>query len=275
MTPVDVHVEVDGPAEAPALVLSGSLGSTLSAWDPQVAALRDRFRLIRYDHRGHGRSPVPPGPYRIEDLTGDVLALLDRLGVPRAHFCGLSMGGMVGMRLAATAPDRVDRLVLCGTSALLGPPEQWAQRAAAVRAGGTASIAATVVGRWLTPPFAAAHPELVERLQAMVAGIPDDGYAACCGAIEHMDLRPLLGQVRAPTLVIVGAADPATPPEHGARIVAGIPGARMVVLDGAAHLANAEQPDAVTGLLLDHLTGPAAVSAASPPAAAPAAGERA
>jgi len=265
MTPVDVHVEVDGPADAPALLFSSSLGSTLAPWEPQVAALRDRFRVIRYDHRGHGRSPVPPGPYRIEDIAADALALLDRLGVARTHFCGLSLGGMVGLQLAATAPDRIDRLVLCCTSAQLGPPEQWAQRAAAVRAGGTASIAATLVGRWLTPPFAAANPDLVDGLRAMIAGIPDDGYAACCSAIEHMDLRPLLGQVRAPTLVIAGSADPATPPEHAARIVAGVPGARLVVLDGAAHLASIEQPEAVTGLLLEHLTDPTL------PATAPAA----
>lgn len=263
MSPVDVHVEVDGPAGAPALVLSGSLGSTAAMWEPQLPALGDRFRVIRYDHRGHGRSPVPPGPYRIDELTDDALALLDRLGVERAHFCGLSMGGMVGMRLAATAPERVDRLVLCGTSAQLGPPEQWAQRAAAVRAGGTGSIAGTVVGRWLTAPYAAGHPEQVQWLQAMVASIPDDGYAACCAAIEHMDLRPLLGQVRAPTLVVVGAGDPATPPEHAERIVAGIPGARLAVLDDAAHLANVEQPDAVSRLLIDHLTGPGAPAAAA------------
>jgi 3-oxoadipate enol-lactonase len=250
---VDVHHVVDGPAAAPPLLMINSLGSTLEMWRPQVAALAGRFRLIRYDLRGHGRSPAPPGPYALADLGGDALALLDRLGVGRAHVCGLSIGGMVGMWLAAHAPERVGRLVLCCTAARLGPARMWAERARAVLAGGTAAVADAVVGRWLTPGHAASHPDLVRELRAMVAATPAAGYAACCGAIERMDLRADLAGIAAPTLVIAGADDPAIPPEHGERVAAGIAGADLRVLAGAAHLANIEQADAVTGLILDHL----------------------
>lgn len=250
---VAVHHRVDGPAEAPVLLLSGSLGSTLAMWDPQLPELARHFRVVRYDHRGHGRSPVPEGPYEIGDLAGDALGLLDRLGVECAHVCGLSLGGMVAMAMASAAPGRVERLALCCTSARLGPPETWAERAATVRSEGAGAVAEAVVGRWLTPAFAAEHPDLVAELQAMVASTPAAGYAACCGAIERMDLEPRLSSIRAPTLVISAAEDPSTPPEHGARIAAAVPGARLVLLEDAAHLANVQQPGAVTGLLLEHL----------------------
>ena len=255
-TPVDVHYAVDGPEDAPVLLLSGSLGSTLAMWEPQVPALARRFRVIRYDHRGHGASPVPPGPYTIADLAADALRLLDRLGAGRAHVVGLSLGGMVGMWLAANAPERVDRLVLCCTSARLGPPEAWAERAAAVRAGGVAAVAEAVLGRWFTPGFAASHPEAVARARAMLAATPAEGYAACCGAIERMNLEPDLGRIQASTLVIAGADDPSTPPEHARRIAAAVPGARLAILEPGAHLLNVEQAEAVTGRILEHLTAP-------------------
>ena len=251
--PVLPHYEVAGPQEAPTLLLANSLGATLAMWQPQMRRLTARFRVIRFDTRGHGRSPVPPGPYLIDDLTADAVALLDRLGVRRTHLCGLSLGGMVAMRLAATAPDRVDRMVLCCTSARPGRPGTWAERAEAVRSGGTASIADTVLARWITPAYATRHPHRVADLRAMLAATPAAGYAACCHVLEHLDLRPALADVRAPTLVIAGADDLAIPPEHGAAIAAGIPGARLAVVRDAAHLANIEQPDQVTDLILDHL----------------------
>ena len=253
MSAVDVHAVVEGPPDAPVVVLSPSLGSTNAMWDAQAGALSRSYRVVRYDPRGHGRSPVPPGPYDLPDLAEDVVALLDRLDVGSAHYVGLSLGGMTGMALAAAHPERVRSLVLCCTSALLGPATMWAERAAAVRSGGTASIADAVVSRWLTPGYAAQHPDLVDRLGAMVAGIPDDGYAACCGAIERMDLRADLPRISAPTLVVAGAQDPATPPDHAARIAEGIAGARVEVLDPAAHVANLEQPDAVTALIHEHV----------------------
>jgi 3-oxoadipate enol-lactonase len=255
MIEVAVHHRLDGPPDAPALLLINSLGADLSMWDPQLPALSARFRVIRYDARGHGRSPVPPGRYALDDLGRDALDLLDRLGVARAHVCGLSLGGMTAMWLAAHAPERVDRLVLFCTSALLGPPAGWAERAAKVRAGGTGAVAGAVVGRWLTPGYAAAHPGQVRRLREMVAATPPIGYAGACAAIEEMDLRPDLPGIVAPTLVVAGADDPATPPAHGAAIAAAIPGARLEIVAGAAHLASYEQAATANRLILEALDG--------------------
>ncbi|GAA5042339.1 3-oxoadipate enol-lactonase [Thermocatellispora tengchongensis] len=251
-----VHYEIIGDPDAPPLVLSSSLGTTAAMWDPQLTALADRFRVIRYDHRGHGRSPVPPGPYTVADLGGDVLALLDHLGVARASFAGLSLGGMTGMWLAANAPARIDRLALLCTSAKLGTPQMWEERAALVLAEGTGTLAEAAIGRWFTPGFAERRPEVTAVYAKMITDTPDDGYAACCRAIGAMDQTGDLGRITAPTLVLAGADDPSTPPETDGRVIAdGIPGARLVVVPDAAHLANVEQPGAVTGHLLDHLAG--------------------
>ena len=221
---VEVFHVSDGPPDAPALVLLDSLGSSLAMWDPQVEAFARHFRVVRFDLRGHGRSPAPAGPYEIADLGADVLALLDRLGIERAHLCGLSLGGMTALWLAEQAPERVDRLVLCCTSARLEPSEAWTARAALVRAGGTEAVADAVVGRWFTPAYAASHPDLVARMRAMIAAIDAEGYASCCEAIAAMDLRPALASVRAPTLLIAGADDPAIGPDHSERIAASIEG---------------------------------------------------
>jgi 3-oxoadipate enol-lactonase len=248
-----MHHIVSGPPDAPALVLSNSLGTSTAMWEPQVATLSERFRVVRYDHRGHGGSPVLPGPYDIGDLGRDVLALLDRLEIERASICGVSLGAMVGMWLGAHAPERIERLVLCCTSAHLPPAQAWADRAAAVCAAGTtAAVADAVLARWLTPAGAAVDPYRLARLRAMLLATPAEGYAACCGVIERLDLRGDLASISAPTLVIAGAEDPATPPEHLERIAAGIPGARLEVLDGAAHLANVERADDVTRLIAGH-----------------------
>ena len=252
---VAVHHVVDGPRDAPALVLSNSLGSTLSMWDAQMAALTPHFRVIRYDLRGHGTSPVPPAPYDIADLGADVLTLLDRLGVPRAHVGGLSIGGQVGMWIAANAPDRVDRLVVCCTAPRFEPPEAWAARAATVRAEGTAAVADLVVTRWFTPAFAGEFPELVREMRDMIAATPAEGYAACCGVVERADLRPSLTSIEAPTLVIAGADDPAAPLEQSERIAASIPCSQLAVVLHAAHLANVERPHEVNALILEHLLG--------------------
>jgi 3-oxoadipate enol-lactonase len=251
-----LHYVFEGPEDRPVVVLGGSLGSTLEMWDPQVVALTERFRVLRYDHRGHGKSPVVAGPFEIADLGTDVLELLDRLEIVRAHVVGLSLGGMVGMWLAAHAPDRVDRLVLLCTSAHLENSSAWTERAATVRAEGTGAVAAAVVERWFTPPFAAREPELVERMRAMVASTPAEGYAACGEAIARMDLTDDLASIAAPVLAIAGAADPATPPVHLETIAAGVADGRLAVLGNAAHLANVEQADAVTALLIDHLETP-------------------
>jgi 3-oxoadipate enol-lactonase len=253
MSAVEVHHEVSGPAGAPVVLLSNSLGSNLTMWDPQVAALAERYRVVRYDLRGHGRSPVPDGPYTLADLAADALALLDRLDVGRAHLAGVSLGGMVSLRLAVMAPERVDRMVLCCTSAYLPPASRWYDRAATVRADGIGAISEAVVERWLTPAFAASSPALVTDLRAMVEANPDEGYASCCETIATMDLRPWLREITAPTLLIAGADDPAIPRDHATAIAAELPDAETVVVGPAAHLANLEQPDAVTRHILDHL----------------------
>jgi 3-oxoadipate enol-lactonase/4-carboxymuconolactone decarboxylase len=250
---VIVHYEVIGPEDAPPLVLSNSLGANLSMWNPQAVALAQRFRVVRYDTRGHGDSPVPDGPYTLDDLGQDALALLDFLGIERAHWVGLSLGGMTGMWLAINAPERLHRLVLLCTSAKLGPPETWRERAEIVRAQGTEAVADAGVGRWLTERFRRENPDTAAWLRDMIAATPDAGYAACCAVIEHMDLTAGLAGITTPTLAIAGAQDPATPPEHAQAIVSAIPGARLEVLDPAAHLANVEQPNAVSQLIRDHL----------------------
>lgn len=249
---VVLHHLDEGPRDAPVLVLSGSLGSTVEMWRPQVAPLTERFRVIRVDHRGHGDSPVPPGPYRIADLAGDVLALLDSLGLDRVAWCGLSMGGMVGMHLASEEPQRIRRLTLCCTSAHFPDPTVWSDRIAAVSEAGTAPIAATVVSRWFTPEWADANPTAVAEAVGQVAATSDEGYVACCEALRVWDHRDRLGAITAPTLVIAGSADPSTPVEPHARTMAeGIPGARLEVLD-AAHLATIERSEQATGLIAAH-----------------------
>jgi 3-oxoadipate enol-lactonase len=248
-----LHSESTGPADAPVLVLGGSLGKSLSMWDGQLA-LAERLRLVRYDHRGHGRSPVPPAPYDIADMGRDVLALLDSLGLERVAYAGVSIGGMVGMWLGANAPERIERLVLICTSAQLTPASAWQERAATVREAGTVEVIAdAVVGRWLTPAYAQQHPELVAELRAMLVATDPEGYAACCGAIERMDLREALARISAPTLVVSGAQDQAIPPEHQQRIADAIPGARLETLDPAAHVAPVEQPARLNDLITAHL----------------------
>jgi 3-oxoadipate enol-lactonase len=255
MAAVAIHHEEHGPAGAPVLVLASSLGTSCAMWDAQLARVADQLRVVRYDHRGHGRSPVPPGPYALEELAFDVLALLDRLELERVSFCGLSLGGMVGLWLAAHAPERVERLVVCASSAHMPPASNWTERAAAVRAAETvAAISDAVLERWLTPGFAASRPEVAARLRAMLEGTPKEGYAGGCEAIAVLDLRPALASIRAPTLVIAGREDPAAPPEaHGRVIAEAISGARLEVLSPAAHLLCVEQPERANDLILDHV----------------------
>ncbi|MEO7744608.1 MAG: 3-oxoadipate enol-lactonase [Actinomycetota bacterium] len=253
MTAVVVHHVTHGPADAPVLVLAGSLGSTQRMWDPIVPTLAEHLRVVTYDARGHGLSPAPTGPYAIKDLADDLVLLLDTVGVERAHLGGLSMGGMTAMRLAARDPRRVGSMTLLCTSAQLGPAQGWLDRADAVRAGGVASVAPVIVERWLTPAAVRRDPALVASLVEMISSSSDHGYAACCEAIAEMDLRPDLASITAPTLAIAGEQDPATPPEHLRLIAEGIEGARLEVLSPAAHIAVLEQPAAVARLVLDHL----------------------
>lgn len=252
--PIDLHRCVEGPADAPAVLLGNSLGTDLTMWDRVVPALRERYRVVRYDHRGQGASPVVPGPYDVADLGRDALALLDALAIERAVYCGVSIGGMVGLWLAAYAPDRIQALVACCTSAHPGSAQSWAERAATVTAaGGTDPIADAVVARWVTPAFAAAHPDVVAELRAMLLASPAPGYAACCGVVERLDLRPALCGIAVPTLLVAGAQDEALPAEHGERIACAIPEARFELLDPAAHIPMVERPDAVAALILEQM----------------------
>jgi 3-oxoadipate enol-lactonase len=255
MTSVTVHHELTGPADLPVLMLAGPLGSTMQIWQPQVEALAERFRVLRYDHRGHGGSPVPSGPYVIADLAIDVLALLDQLDIERVAFCGLSLGGMVGIWLGAHAPERLSSLVLCSTSAHYDDVGPYLERAASVRWVGTSSIAPEVVARWFTPEWAAQHPEVVQQATQMIAETSDEGYAACCNAIATWDGRRLLGRILTPTLVIAGSQDPGTPvTPHAKTLAAAIYRAKLEVLD-AAHLVPIEQADRANRLIAKHAAG--------------------
>ena len=243
-----------GAQSAPVVILGNSLGTNLSMWQPQLADLSRSFRVITFDQRGHGGSPVPPGPYTIAQLGEDIVSLMDQLGVQRASYVGLSIGGMAGIWLGAHAPQRLDRLVLMCTSAHAPPASRWYERVAAVHAAGTtAVIADAVVERWFTPAWSAAHPERVAAHRAMIAATDPDGYSACCEAIAEMDLREELPQVAVPTLVISAAEDLALAPEHQRLIAANIPGARFELVADAAHIASAEQPTVVNRLIEEHL----------------------
>jgi 3-oxoadipate enol-lactonase / 4-carboxymuconolactone decarboxylase len=252
----------DGPAGAPTLVLLNSVGTSSEMWTPCIAPLAEQFRVVRIDTRGHGDSPpaAPGAPCDLADLGCDVLAVLDELGVGRVQLAGLSLGGMVGMWLAIHHPERVGRLGLLCTSAYLPPAQFWLDRAAAVRAGGMVAIADTAVDRWITPELAQRDPELRTFLRDMLAGVDAESYAQCAEAIATMDLRPDLGRIAAPTLIIAGLQDPATPPEHAEQIARGITGSRLEVLDPASHIATFERPGAIGALLLDHFRGGATLA---------------
>ena len=247
-----INVQVDGDAKAPVLVMSNSLGTTLGMWDPQVAPLARHFRLVRYDRRGHGKSGVTPPPYTMEMFGRDVLAIMDGLGIEKANWCGLSMGGMVGQWLGANAPGRFERLILCNTACYYADKAAWVDRINAVKAGGMTAVAAGVGPRWFTPGFIAREPAQVARLRDMVLATPLDGYLGCCMAIRDMDHRALLPKITAPTLVIAGKHDVATPVSEGEYIRDHIPGAKMAVLD-AAHMSNVEQAEKFTAEVLGFL----------------------
>ena len=237
-----LHYRMDGTRGKPVLVLSSSLGTDLAMWDPQIDALRTHFCIVRYDTRGHGQSGVPQGPYSVEQLGGDVVALLDHVQADKASFCGLSMGGLTGMWLGIHAPSRIDRLVLANTSAYIGPADLWNQRIDKVNAGGMAAISDAVLARWFTPGFMAREPQTLSRMKAMMERQPPAGYASCCAAVRDADLRDAVSRIAAPTLVITGAHDVATPPAQGAWVAQQIAGAKLVDLP-ASHLSNLEARD--------------------------------
>jgi 3-oxoadipate enol-lactonase len=238
-------IDVGGDDASPVLLLSNSLSCDSSMWDDQLARWSRRFRVVRYDPRGHGRSAAPPGPWRMDDLGRDALAVLDHLGIARAHFCGLSMGGMVGMWLLTHAPERIDRAVLANTSAHMGPPELWNGRIKLAQEGGIEATVEPTVKRWFPAAFHASAPATIDRMREMIRRTSVAGYVGCCEAIRDMDQRESIRAIGRPTLVVIGANDPATTPEAGRGIHAAIPGAEVAVLE-AAHISNVEQPEAFT-----------------------------
>jgi 3-oxoadipate enol-lactonase len=249
---VGLNVEVEGPANAPALMLSNSLGTTLHMWDPQVKPFTERFHLVRYDQRGHGKSAVPPGPYSMERLGRDVLGILDHLGIETIDWCGLSMGGMVGQWLGANAPSRIRRLVLSNTSCYYPVKDPWNDRIATVAKSGLAPIADATMGRWFTKGFIEHEPATIAGMKEMMLATPLAGYIANCEAVRDMDHRDILAKIKAPTLVIAGRQDEATPVAAAEFIRARIPGAALTLLD-AGHISNIEQASDFTREVLGFL----------------------
>src|SRR5258705_12641543 len=236
---IELHYRVDGEqnGDAPWIVLSNSLGSDVSMWTPQVAAFSKHFRVLRYDTRGHGHSAAPAGPYTIEQLTGDVLGLMDLLKIERANFCGLSMGGLTGVALAARHANRIDRVVLCNTAARIGSPEVWVPRAARARNEGMLILSEAVLPRWFTAGFFERELLVLAPIRDVFVHTDNEGYASNCEAIDATDLRPEASRIRLPALVISGTHDVAATPAHGRELAASIPGARYVELD-ASHISN-------------------------------------
>jgi 3-oxoadipate enol-lactonase len=240
-----MHYELDGPAEAPVLIFSNSLGTNLSLWDPQVPAFTKSFRVLRYDSRGHGQTTATPGEYSIEQLAADVVALLDALKIDQAHFCGLSIGGMTGMWLGANAPARILKLIL-------GNPEMWNPRIEAVRKNGTKTISAGVLERWFTADFRSAHPDVIAKTKEMIDSTSTDGYTGSCAAVRDFDFWDKVGAIRVPTLVIAGTHDQSVPLADPQRLAAKINGARFADLN-AAHISNIEAPGTFTQEVLAFL----------------------
>ncbi|MEP6701543.1 MAG: 3-oxoadipate enol-lactonase [Betaproteobacteria bacterium] len=260
---IDLNYRIDGDARLPWLVLSNGLGLDLTMWAPQIPALTREFRVLRYDTRGHGASSDPAHPATMEELGRDVVALLDDAGIARTHFCGFSMGGIIGQWLGIQAPHRIDRLVLAHTAALIGPVSMWNERIATVNAHGMPAISDTAMRRWFTASFIADHPVIVAELKSAMERNSPDGYVHCCAAIRDADFRSEIGAIRLPTLILSGARDPATTPADADFMEREIAGAQRVEID-AAHLSNFEKPDEFTGALLDFLGAAHAGRAATP-----------
>ncbi|WP_118183611.1 3-oxoadipate enol-lactonase [Paraburkholderia phosphatilytica] len=251
----EIHYRIDGAqhSNAPWLVLSNSLGSDLSMWTPQVEAFSGHFRVLRYDTRGHGHSAVPAGPYTVEGWTGDVIGLLDLLQIERAHFCGVSMGGLTGIGLAARYPKRIDRVVLCNTAAKIGSPEVWVPRAARARNEGMLALADAVLPRWFTPACFEREPLMMAVIRDVFVHTDNEGYALNCEGLNAADLRAETASIAAPSLVISGTHDLAATPAQGQELAASIRGARYVELD-ASHISNIEQREVFTSTVLEFLT---------------------
>ena len=250
---VPLAYRVDGPADAPPLVLVNSLGTNLRMWERQVATLGERLRVVRYDIRGHGCSGVSEPPITLARLGGDLLALIDHLDIARAHICGVSLGGLIALWCAIHHPERVARAVFANTAARIGSVESWSARIELVRQGGMAAVREMALARFFSPTFRAHHPEVADAFGAMLEATDPAGYIAACTALRDADLRPLVPTVRVPSLILAGALDESTPPSQSEELHAAIPGSTLVVLPEASHLSNVEQPEAFNAQLLRFL----------------------
>jgi 3-oxoadipate enol-lactonase len=250
---IELHHLEEGPREAPAVLLAPSLGTTLRLWDRLAEALAGEFRVVRFDLRGHGDSPVPPGPYSVEDHADDVVALADRLGLERFALVGISLGGGIGQVLALNNPDRVGSLVLCCTGPKFADPHTWLERGALVRADGMQPLAGPTRNRWFTPRFQHEQPDEVDRVIGMLTSTSPQGYAACCDGLSAYDVTDRLRDIGVPTRVIAGSDDPTTGPDVAKDLAAAITGADVVVIDGVSHIANVAAPDELNAAVLDHL----------------------
>jgi 3-oxoadipate enol-lactonase len=242
----------DGVATGPVLLLLNSLGTTADIWQPQLAPFGDRFRVVRLDTRGHGRSASPPGDYTLDQLGADALGVLDAAGVDRAHVCGVSVGGMTAMWLAAHAPERVRALVPVSTALRIGVPATWEDRIRQVQAGGPASLAEAAMGRWFTERYRREHPDVVDWCREMLASCDPAGYSRACAILRDADLHDVAGRITAPTLVIVGQADPVTPPADAEEIHRHIHGSRLLTLD-ASHICAVERAEVFNAAVLGFL----------------------
>jgi 3-oxoadipate enol-lactonase len=249
--PINYHIE--GQQNAPVLMLCNSIGTNLSMWDDQVPAFTKQFRLVRYDRRGHGKSGAPKGAYTMDQLGRDALAIADAAGAKKFSWCGLSMGGMVGQWLGANAPARLDKLVITNTHFYYDDKTPWNDRIKFVGEKGLAALADTMMERWFTAPFRASAPEKVARVRAMFVATPADGFIGCSQAVRDMDYRESNKRITTPTLVMVGAKDPATPPAWGEAISKQIKGAQFASVPDAAHLSNIEQSNIYTQTVLKFL----------------------
>ncbi|WP_434034405.1 3-oxoadipate enol-lactonase [Cupriavidus sp. a3] len=245
---------VDGPEAAPAIIFSNSLGTDHTMWEPQAAALAGRFRVVRYDTRGHGRSTAPGDAFTVEQLGQDVIAILDALGIGQAVFCGLSMGGLTGMWLGIHAPERFSRIVLANTAAKIGNAEGWNTRIDTVLRDGMSVMVAPSVERWFTPGFAATADRALDGLRSVLAGLDPRGYAASCAAVRDADFRETVPSIPVPVLVVAGSQDPSTTAQEGRALADAIPGARFIELP-AAHISSFEQPGRFTAALIDFVRG--------------------
>lgn len=251
---ITFHCQIDGPEKAPWLVFSNSLATNLTMWDEQAAALQKSFRILRYDHRGHGDTEATDGRYTFDLLVADVVGLFDALSIARAHFCGISMGGMTGLALAQQHPERVDRLAACdcGPASTPASAQQWEERIGIAEKQGMEPLVEATARRWFPPEFIEANPAVFRRACEMIRNTPVNGFIGCAGALANFDLRPGLAKIKAPTLLIVGSKD-ATVPGMKA-INAAVPNSKLVELEGAGHLSNLEKPREFTRALQEFLT---------------------